>query len=204
LAKDFLSGWKDNEDVVEGLKKLCNESIDHDRIVQCINNRTFKHNDIVKKYTKVNIDKETGTETETDVTMDTIYVDDILDFSAGKSYRTKINFVEEDGYSFRIHFNPGQNYSVFIHDPNFYMNTTNPEIIPHIFLNMDDGQSQMISLKTTYHHMMNKPQQPCESSESYSFTACIKNSISRIIGCRLEWDSWSSKIYSTMHNDGTT
>ena len=39
---------------------------------------------------------------------------------------------------------------------------------------------------------MNKPEQPCESSESYSFTACIKNSISRMIGCRLEWDSWST------------
>jgi hypothetical protein len=32
----------------------------------------------------------------------------------------------------------------------------------------------------------------CESSESYSSTACIKNSISGRIGCRLEWDSWSS------------
>ena len=40
---------------------------------------------------------------------------------------------------------------------------------------------------------MSKPEQPCESSESYSFTACVKNSISRRIGCRLEWDSWSSR-----------
>ena len=58
---------------------------------------------------------------------------------------------------------------------------------------MDDGQSQIILLKTTYHHMMDKPKQPCEISESHSFTACIKNSISRKIGCRLEWDSWSSR-----------
>ena len=40
---------------------------------------------------------------------------------------------------------------------------------------------------------MSKLEQPCESSESYSFTSCIKNSISRKIGCRMEWDSWSSK-----------
>ena len=51
----------------------------------------------------------------------------------------------------------------------------------------------MIYLKTTYHHMMDKPGQPCESSESFSFTACIKNIISRKIGCRLECDSWSSR-----------
>ena len=36
-------------------------------------------------------------------------------------------------------------------------------------------------------------EQPCESSESYSFTACIKTSLSRNIGCRLNWDSWSSR-----------
>ena len=41
--------------------------------------------------------------------------------------------------------------------------------------------------------MMDKPEQRCESSESYSFTACIKNSISRRIGCRLKWDNWSSR-----------
>ena len=40
---------------------------------------------------------------------------------------------------------------------------------------------------------MDKPEQRCESSKSYSFTACIKNSISRMVGCRLEWDGWSSR-----------
>ena len=88
--KTLLNGWKNHEDVVQGLKKLYNESIDYPWVAKCINNRTFKHNEIVKKYTKVNIDKET--ETETEVTIDTSYVDDILDFSAGKSYRIEINF----------------------------------------------------------------------------------------------------------------
>ena len=39
---------------------------------------------------------------------------------------------------------------------------------------------------------MDKPGQPCETSESYSFTACIKNSVSKRIGCTLKWDTWSS------------
>jgi hypothetical protein len=58
---------------------------------------------------------------------------------------------------------------------------------------MDDKQSQLIYLKTTYQTMMDKPEQPCESSESYSFTACLKNSFSKRIGCRLEWVAWSSR-----------
>ena len=41
--------------------------------------------------------------------------------------------------------------------------------------------------------MMDKPEQRCESSETYSFTSCVKNSFSRKIGCRLKWDVWSSE-----------
>ena len=111
---------------------------------------------------------------------------------AGKSYSININPAGKNGYGFKIYLKPGQNYSLFIHDPNFYVSSLNPETIPGIFLNIDDKKSQIIYLKTTYHHLMDKTNQPCESSESYMFTACIKNSISRTIGCRLEWDSWSS------------
>ena len=39
---------------------MCNESNDFKRVVQCINNRTYTHNDIVEKYTKVNIVNNTG------------------------------------------------------------------------------------------------------------------------------------------------
>ena len=73
------------------------------------------------------------------------------------------------------------------------MFTTNPGTIPQIHLNMDDKQSQFIYFTTTYHKMMDKPAKRCESSETYSFTACVKNSISRRVGCRMQWDVWSSR-----------
>jgi hypothetical protein len=59
--------------------------------------------------------------------------------------------------------------------------TINPDIIPPILLSMDD--------KAIYHNMMNKPNKPCQTSDSYSFTACI----SMKIGCRMQWDVWSSR-----------
>ena len=31
----------------------------------------------------------------------------------------------------------------------------------------------------------------CEESTSYSFTACVRNSISQAVGCRVEWDTWT-------------
>ena len=73
----------------------------------------------------------------------------------------------------------------------FFLITVNPQTIPHILLSLDEQTTYLVYLDPIYQHMM--PTQRCESSESYSFTACIKNSLSIRIGCRLEWDAWSSK-----------
>ena len=148
--KTLLNGWKNNENVVMSLKNLCNESNDYKRVVQCINNRTYTHNDIIEKYTK-------GLNGEFDMTQETIYVEDISVLLSGKSYSININFEEEDGYLFNIHFNPGQNYSIFIHDPNFYVLAANPKIFPRTFFIMGGGQTNIIYLETTYHSMMDKP-----------------------------------------------
>ena len=48
----IFNGWKNNYGVFN-LKRLCNESTDFDRVVQCINNGTYKHNDIIEKYTNM-------------------------------------------------------------------------------------------------------------------------------------------------------
>eukprot|EP00091_Calanus_sinicus_P015086 TRINITY_DN32990_c0_g1_i1.p1 TRINITY_DN32990_c0_g1~~TRINITY_DN32990_c0_g1_i1.p1 ORF type:complete len:123 (-),score=22.43 TRINITY_DN32990_c0_g1_i1:130-498(-) len=58
----MLSGWKKNVEELGDLRKMCNESADFDKVVQCINNGTFTHSDSIEKYTK-----EDENETETDV-----------------------------------------------------------------------------------------------------------------------------------------
>ena len=63
-------GWKDIKYEFE-LKKYCNESTDFHRVVQCINNGTFKHDDIIEEYKKVNTNKTKDT-IYTDITKDTI------------------------------------------------------------------------------------------------------------------------------------
>ena len=70
------------------------------------------------------------------------------------------------------------------------MLTNNPETVPRIKLTMANSSHQLVYIKAVYHQMMDKPERHCESSESYSLTACIKSSISRIIVCRLKWDAW--------------
>ena len=71
-------GWKEHKNRFD-LKNLCYESTDFDRVVQCINNGTFNHDDIIEKYTKRKI------RNETDVTKKTKYTEDISHFSVGNS-----------------------------------------------------------------------------------------------------------------------
>jgi hypothetical protein len=58
---------------------------------------------------------------------------------------------------------------------------------------MDPALDQLVYIKAIYHQMLDKAKQRGESSEFYSFTACVKTNISRMIACRLKWDVWSSR-----------
>ena len=139
--KTMFNGWKNNERVFDlrRWQRLCNESTDFDRVVQCINNRTYKHNDIIEKYQNMIFPNQT------DVIKETIYTDDITTFAFGKSYTIKISYSNEDGYHFIIHLKPGQNYSIFIHDPNFYVVTINPEVFPHILSTWMTSKANLFS-----------------------------------------------------------
>ena len=94
---------------------------------------------------------------------------------------------------FRIHFKPGRNYSIFIHDPNYYIFTFNPETIPKIEIMIEDSRSAFIYVKAVYHHNMDRPEQHCIASESYSFSRCVADYVSKIAGCRYELDIFSSR-----------
>ena len=56
--------------------------------------------------------------------------------------------------------------------------------------NQDYGVKQEF-LETVQHVKMNLPASPCQESASYSFTRCVRNAISRTVGCRTERDYWS-------------
>ena len=46
-------------------------------------------------------------------------------------------------------------------------------------------------ISVTEHHLLNRPEQPCEEKEDYDFLECVKTSQARMVGCRPPWDIWS-------------
>ena len=67
-------------------------------------------------------------------------------------------------FNFYILLSSAQNYSIIIHDSNYYLFATNQATIPHILLTMDDNKSQIIIVKVIHHRRMNMPDRPCEFS----------------------------------------
>ena len=81
-------------------------------------------------------------------------------------------------------------YKVRVHDPNFFLVTANPIAIPQIPMELrssDNPRTSMNFLKAIKHHKMNTKDNPCEEDKDYSFTLCVKESLTRKVGCRLEW-----------------
>lgn len=38
---------------------------------------------------------------------------------------------------------------------------------------------------------LNRAERPCEERTDYSFTRCLRSSITTRLGCRFSWDVWS-------------
>ena len=103
---------------------------------------------------------------------------------------------QESNY-FLFFLNPELSYRIIIHDPSFYHIVERGEIFPRIWLeykasrDMQAGHYEGYFLSVTEHHLLNRPEQPCEEEEDYDFLACVKTSQARRVGCRPPWDSWS-------------
>ena len=96
-----------------------------------------------------------------------------------------------------FNLDPKLNYRILIHDPKFYHIMIKNTVFPRIWLiyragkNMEPGTFETYQISVTEHHLLNRPEKPCEEEEDYDFLECVKTSQARMVGCRPPWDSWS-------------
>ena len=108
---------------------------------------------------------------------------------------------------FSITLISNRSYVFWVHDPDYFLPSINPDIFPHAGIRINNKpQIIWIYLRPVYYERLSKigemkhyhglgitvfSDAPCESSADYSFTACLRNSVSRMVGCRLPWDQWT-------------
>ena len=84
-------------------------------------------------------------------------------------------------------------FYIWVHDINFSFVSTNPRGTTTAFWEVDGNSmtnhfQEIILVK---HKKLNLEHRPCEESEDYSFTTCVKESIAESVGCRMPWDKLS-------------
>lgn len=91
----------------------------------------------------------------------------------------------------------GLSYRVFLHDPQYHHFVSNPLVFPRLWRDYRTktllGSFEWLYISVTQHEKINRPDQPCEEREEYSLLTCVKRSQAREVGCRPDWDDWSSR-----------
>ena len=194
-----LTGWKD--DVVDGSTNEDNSNagmnanyiaqecgaVASSKLDNCIKRKSFKLSETVQSC-------RLGIHSEAENLIDSeFWTSDMTVSEHGMCYT--INYPKKVGTDpfkevLTFLFDKDLHYKVLIHDSNFFLLTANPSVIPQIMLelNGEDTKTQMYFLKATKRFLMNRKEQPCVEDKSYSFTKCIKESLSKKVGCRLEWN----------------
>ena len=93
-----------------------------------------------------------------------------------------------------VGFNQNTSYSVFLHDPNLFLISYNP-LMPIIYFVIEKPELVGRYVVLTQHHNLDLPSKPCNPLLSYSLTACVKTFLSRDVGCRLPWDTWTQPAW---------
>ena len=163
-------------------------------MLDCVRNSTFSFSDSIKDAIK-NMKTRDSVMSENlwSSIMDTVYYGMCHTFTfTDKVYADMVT----DGFLFYL--DPGLNYRVIFHDPKFYHIVSNTLTFPRIWLeykagqNMKAGEYEGRFITVTEHHLLNRPEQPCEEEEEdYDFLECVKTSQARMVGCRPPWDIWS-------------
>ena len=166
----------------------CDDSTSIQEIFDCVKNKTFSLEETVDA---AGLEVTPGN--TTDLLNSSFWISDISWVPVGKCH-TLNNSVSLGNYKWTFNLDQ-QSYFLFIHDPNFFLFTFNPATIPSIYLQLNMGQKGLY-IDGVRHVKMNTPAQPCEDAEGYSFTACVKESVAKKVGCR-----YDMVCQLTMHNE---
>ena len=162
--------------------------------MKCISQKTFDQADD-NKAVKIGFDKQ-------EPLMDpSLWTEDFTTVWTGRSYTLNIPRKIEPEYKDElfIKFEPKLLHDIFIHDKNYFIMNMNLIGLPSIYkrLNPNTTASHYYQFSLTEHEELNLPKDPCNEDKEYIFQACVKQSLSKQVGCRLKWDTWSNKKIKT-------
>ena len=187
--KDTSIGWLNkSKEIVHDFDSLRFQCKDFDDIVQCVTNQTYEQSDFVKDIIIGYEEKQSLLNSSNNL------VEDFTNVRYGRTYTLNQDRrigpdYEKDEIIFLLE--PQLLYSLTVHDKRFFLANENPHGIPGIYRKIDPGgwgrsrtHGPVYIIDVTRHKNLNLQDSPCEENPEYDFTTCVKQSLSKKIGCR--------------------
>ena len=180
--KDMYVDYESDEDrrPQSFMLDKCREFDTAEEVFNCVDAKTFNFTETVHYAIS-----EMGPHNKTFITNSSFWIQDISLIILGKCH-TLNNSVSLGSGKWWFMFNSSMDMKIFIHDPHFFLMTTNPATIPAVNIDLKSHHGvQFMYLDVVQHVNMNRANQPCQEALGYSFTACVRNSVANKVGCRL-------------------
>ena len=185
----LAKGWKNASDGYMDIINIeCKQPKSLDEAISCMKNRTYS-------FTETILHASRGATISKPLVEQKFWRSDITAMQAGQCHT--LNYPEPVGSRLETNIlffllNPELSYDVVIHDPVVYLHSLTPSAVPQIKIKKKPSEEarnfDLIYITMTKHIKINRPGFPCNESENYKFRTCVKESVSKKIGCRMEWD----------------
>ena len=115
----------------------------------------------------------------------------------GKYYSLDFTFkISSSFQQDQIYFLLSQKFTYYflLHDPNFFLGSYNPHypMARVAAVNPNLTMNYYRYLTMTVVEELDLPEDPCNLDPDYNYETCLKQSLSRQVGCRTRWDRWST------------
>ena len=193
-SEKYFSAWKNTTSYMFGntYEVMCGGAASGQDFMDCVKEKTFNFTETFPSGSHLGLP---GAVIE-DLSSPDFWISDTTVAVLGRCFT--LNFtrqlkaeVEEDSLMFNL--NKDLDYNWFIHTLDFFMITWNPLTLPTIQGELEYGKQldshRYLYLRAVRQERLNRAEQPCNPDPGYSFSSCIKSSVSAKVGCRQPWDS---------------
>ena len=182
------SGWK-NLSSLATLTDIVQHQCGNENITNCIIDNTYSLEEVIQ-------DSFIGFTKHQSLLDTSFWIEDFTATVNGRSYTFNISRkIGSDDSVDQLFFimKHGFKYQIYVHDKKYFVQNYNPFGPPTLFrrFNANSTLNYYHSLGMIEHRKLNLQRSPCEEDTNYNFNVCIKQSLSRMFGCRLPWDQWT-------------
>ena len=200
-TKQSILGWKTlNESSINfedfDLFDHCN-SLNMTDIETCVVNDTFSKTDFLFA-ARLGFTEQTTTRDFLDESSSSFWTEDFTIPFLGRHFTLKPSVTISKNHSDVIAFYIDAGFShVQLHDENFFVFNQNPLALPTrdwlIKGQTLKGGGYYYKMTLTKHKKLNLEHKPCKEDPMYNFNTCIKENLSKKVGCRFPMDKQSPK-----------